>query len=679
MLAKLAVGGMAEIFLVRGAAMTGVERYCVLKRILPEHAGNAQFVQMFLDEARIATLLQHPNIASVYDIGMLGDSYFYTMEYVHGATVRSLLERAQELQRPLPLACVSTIVAAVAAALHHAHERNSNDGRPLGIVHRDVSPSNIMVSYEGHVKLVDFGVAKANRPVETRSGMVKGKISYLSPEQCHGERVDRRSDLFSLGIVLWEMLTGARLYRRGTDFENMGAIVHERPPRPSARRPEIPDAIDDIAARLLAKSVTERFQTAAELVEAIENASMRVGTMLSTAAVGRLVHDLFGARAEPWLELERDRRLANAVTLVSRPIPKQIAESLIELGSHEFAAIELTASSLQITSEYACVLPGEREIPAPATTGPGTVSLEVSGSVIELARAHPGAPPRLEAAAATATLLDRPTLLGVPPPVSGSGGPPPRAPRSMVRAAPVRAGSTISRRSARSRLLGLAAAAALIAIVIGVTARSPAVPRGSVEHVAAGPADAGEARDAPSLAKAALPVESRASIGPPPSDAAPAQAAPAAAPPGTPAPVDAPPRDAEPAAPPRDATPARHVANPRPTRAAPADTASRGSAGKAPPAARSADPSSESLQALVDARNYARVVSACSETIVTAAIASICALAACHVHDTIKAQYWLSICPAESRDRLAEDCRRSGNKPIQPPALDCSNDPLDCR
>src|SRR5437762_8741170 len=199
---------MAEIFLARGVSTTGVERYCVLKRILRDRASDVLFVRMFLDEARLAAQLQHPNIAQVYDIGKLGDSYFFTMEYVHGETVRALLHRAQGLRRTLPINSVLTIVAGAAAGLHHAHVRVGIDGRALDIVHRDVSPSNLMVSYEGSVKLVDFGVAKAaDRMSETRSGTVKGKISYLSPEQCRGQSIDRRSDLFALGIVFWETLT----------------------------------------------------------------------------------------------------------------------------------------------------------------------------------------------------------------------------------------------------------------------------------------------------------------------------------------------------------------------------------------------------------------------------------------------------------------------------------------
>src|SRR4051812_13522913 len=247
---------MAEIFLARGAGVAGVERHCVLKRILRDRASDVHFVQMFLDEARLAAQLQHPNIAQVYDIGKLGDSYFFTMEYVHGETVRALLHRAQGLRRALPVPCVLTIVAGAAAGLDHAHMRAGLDGRALDIVHRDVSPSNLMVSYEGSVKLVDFGVAKASdRATETKSGTVKGKISYLSPEQCRGKRVDRRSDLFSLGICFWEMLTAERLYRRASDFEHMNAIVSEPPPAPSSRRAlgDIPPELDALVVRLLAK------------------------------------------------------------------------------------------------------------------------------------------------------------------------------------------------------------------------------------------------------------------------------------------------------------------------------------------------------------------------------------------------------------------------------------------
>lgn len=324
-LAKLATGGMAEIFLARHANAAGVERYVVLKRVLRERATDAAFVRMFLDEAKLASQLQHPNIAQVYDIGKLGDSYFFTMEYVHGETVRALLHRSHALRKPLPIGTALTIAAGAAAGLHHAHERVGVDGKPLGIVHRDVSPSNLMVTYEGHVKLVDFGVAKAaNASVETRSGTVKGKIAYLSPEQCRGRGVDRRSDLFSLGIVMWELLTVERLFKHPSDFETMAAIVNDPSPPPSSRRPDVPPELDALVLRLLAKNPDERFQTADDLLEAIEQVAMQSHSALSTSALGRFVRELFGQRPEPWIELRAAEQHPDLVTVTSEPVPADL-------------------------------------------------------------------------------------------------------------------------------------------------------------------------------------------------------------------------------------------------------------------------------------------------------------------------------------------------------------------
>ncbi len=324
-LAKLATGGMAEIFLARHANAAGVERYVVLKRVLRERATDAGFVRMFLDEAKLAAQLQHPNIAQVYDIGKLGDSYFFTMEYVHGETVRALLHRSHALRKPIPIGTALTIAAGAAAGLHHAHERIGHDGKPLGIVHRDVSPSNLMVSYEGHVKLVDFGVAKAaTASVETRSGTVKGKIAYLSPEQCRGRGVDRRSDLFSLGIVLWELLTVERLFKHPSDFETMASIVNDPSPPPSSRRPDVPPELDALVLRLLAKTPEERFQTADELLEAIEQVAVQAHSALSTAQLGRFVRELFGQRPEPWVELRAAEQHSDIVTVTSEPVPPDL-------------------------------------------------------------------------------------------------------------------------------------------------------------------------------------------------------------------------------------------------------------------------------------------------------------------------------------------------------------------
>ncbi len=369
-LAKLATGGMAEIFLARGASAAGVERYVVLKRILRERASDANFVQMFLEEARLAAQLNHPHVAQVFDIGKLGDSYFFTMEYVHGETVRALLHRARSLRREIPLGNIFTVIANAASGLHHAHERIGMDGRPLGIVHRDVSPSNLMISYEGSVKVVDFGVAKAeNRASETRSGTVKGKISYLSPEQCRGAPVDRRSDLFSLGIVFWEMLTTERLYRRASDFENMHAIVTEPPPPPSTRRPGLPPEIDAIAVRLLSKTPEERFQTADELVDALETVAARNNVIMSSSGLSRFLRELFGQRPEPWVEMEQQREAPEGVTV---PIPPELIAKLDPVDMSLARVRDLSAMQMSTSQSQQSKSPLPPPVAAPPVVAPST-------------------------------------------------------------------------------------------------------------------------------------------------------------------------------------------------------------------------------------------------------------------------------------------------------------------
>ncbi|MCX5748548.1 MAG: serine/threonine-protein kinase [Proteobacteria bacterium] len=295
-LAKLATGGMAEIFLARGVGAVGVARYVVLKRILREFASNVSFVRMFIDEARLVAQLQHPNIAQVHDVGQLGDSYFFTMEYVHGETVRALLSQTRKHRRQFPLGAVLTIAAGAAVGLHHAHERLSLDGKPLGIVHRDVTPSNVMVSFEGNVKVLDFGVAKAgDRASETKSGTIKGKTSYLSPEQCQSMELDRRSDLFSLGIVMWEMLTCERLFRLGSEFESMSAIVNTDAAPPSSINPQVPPDVDALVKKLLARDRADRFDTAQAVIDAIEDIAVHHQVKLSASVLVRMMRDTFGS------------------------------------------------------------------------------------------------------------------------------------------------------------------------------------------------------------------------------------------------------------------------------------------------------------------------------------------------------------------------------------------------
>lgn len=531
-LAKLAVGGMAEIFLAKAASGAGVERYVVLKRILRERANDAAFVQMFLEEARLAAQLNHPNVAQVYDVGRLGDSYFFTMEYVHGETVRSLIKRARGLRRSLPLGIVLTILTGTAAGLHHAHGRLGLDGRPLGIVHRDVSPSNLMVSYEGSIKVVDFGVAKAeNRATETRSGTVKGKISYLSPEQCRTVSVDRRSDLFSLGIVVWEMLTGERLYRRGSDFETMSAIVDEPPAPPSRWRPELPPELDALVLGLLAKDAAARFQSADDVVHAAEMVAASCQLPLSTSALSRFMRELFGDRPEPWLEVEAPDTSDGGTTTGS---PGLVAPAPAVISPVEFQLAQVRDLSRQFPSTSESQADAPYAPNASVASRPGTHSgMNPHAGMYETAVSQPYAypPPPAAYPPVPPTWPDTSTASA-----SGLSSPYPVVRRTPEEAPPRTA-------SSRWPLVLVIGGASLAGVVIAaVVSSSPsasapavasvsvdaAVPGGTPDGVVMAVVDAGEAavavRDA-----AALTVAPDAEVVPVPLDAAVAVVTPDAA------------------------------------------------------------------------------------------------------------------------------------------------------
>ena len=289
----LASGGMAQVLLARSSGIEGFERHVVIKRIHPERALDEHAVKMFLDEARLAASLHHANIVQVHDIGQENGEYFFAMEYIHGEDLRRLLAHVASRGDKIPFEHVVTIVSAAASALHYAH-----DHRNLGIVHRDVSPANIIVGYDGGVKVVDFGIAKAAlRSQETHSGTLKGKISYMSPEQCMGQPVDRRSDVFALGVVLYELATVRRLFKGSSDFLTMSQIVAGNVPKPSIHQHEIPSALEEIVMKALALDADDRFQTAEEMRMALE----RCGPKSSTSELADYMRKVFGHRTEPWL------------------------------------------------------------------------------------------------------------------------------------------------------------------------------------------------------------------------------------------------------------------------------------------------------------------------------------------------------------------------------------------
>jgi len=255
---KLATGGMAELFIAKTIGDDGVERELVVKRILPSYSEDEAFVKMFIDEASLTSKLQHPNIVQIFDFDVTDGQYYIAMEYIQGEDLHDLMRVGAEKGAPLSVSQCVWIVVELAKGLHYAHTKE-HKGRPLNIIHRDVTPHNAMVSYDGDVKLMDFGIAKAaERSTKTQAGMVKGKVAYMSPEQARGKPLDPRSDLFALATVLWEMVTNKRLFLRTSDFETLTAILKEEAEPPSRHRQGIDQELDDIITTALDKDRDRR-------------------------------------------------------------------------------------------------------------------------------------------------------------------------------------------------------------------------------------------------------------------------------------------------------------------------------------------------------------------------------------------------------------------------------------
>jgi serine/threonine-protein kinase len=271
---KLGDGGMAMVYRAVVQGPEGFERPVVIKRVLPELSRDQRFVDMFLSEAKLCAQLHHPSIVQVHALGEVGGEYFLAMEYVDGIDLATALKRAHELGKPMSLGVACYIASELASALSYAHGLADGNGRPLEIVHRDVNPSNLMLTKQGSVKLLDFGIARAAaharvRSEKTRTGTLKGKISYMAPEQAEGLVVDRRADLFALGIVLYECLTLDRLFRGEDEFETLRRVREAKVFPPSSVRPDVDPDLDAVVLKLLQRSPDARYATGDEVVAAL--------------------------------------------------------------------------------------------------------------------------------------------------------------------------------------------------------------------------------------------------------------------------------------------------------------------------------------------------------------------------------------------------------------------------
>jgi eukaryotic-like serine/threonine-protein kinase len=341
---------MAELFLARADGIEGFAKLVALKRILPNKASNERFVRMLLNEARLVSGLDHPNIAQVYDIGLDHGEYFFAMEYVHGQDLLRVLRRAPS--HKLHLENALHIVIGLCAGLHCAHIARDNTGRPLDIVHRDVSPSNVLVSYQGAVKLVDFGVAKAATLVsETREGVIKGKYGYMSPEQCLGDPLDCRSDVFAIGILLWELTVGRRLYMFKGELASLQRIVYADAPRPSTFAHNYPPPLEDIVMRALARDPQQRYQSAEQLQLDLEQFARDHRLALSAVSMAIEMKALFRDQIDAWTAAERAGQSLGEHLAAASPQPEidlddyQTAddEPIVPLSPAMLAAHEATA------------------------------------------------------------------------------------------------------------------------------------------------------------------------------------------------------------------------------------------------------------------------------------------------------------------------------------------------
>lgn len=295
---RLAFGGMAEVFLARETTTVGATRLVAIKRMLPHLGEDAQFASMFLDESRVALQLQHPHICTCYEVGRDDDSPFLVMEYIDGRSLAKVVELAASAGGLAPEIAVR-IIAQAAEGLHYAHRARDANGEPLNVVHRDVSPSNIMIGRTGQVKMLDFGVAKArSHATKTRPGMIKGKFAYMAPEQCRGQTVDARADVFALGLCLYEALTGRALYVRETEFATITALLDEPPPSIRAIDPRLPQQLDQIVQMALAKQPDARFASALDLQMALEAWLATTGTFVNAARIATSIDRLAAAKAD---------------------------------------------------------------------------------------------------------------------------------------------------------------------------------------------------------------------------------------------------------------------------------------------------------------------------------------------------------------------------------------------
>jgi serine/threonine-protein kinase len=391
-LARIGRGGMAEIFLAQRPSVVG-EELVVLKRLLPEDAEDPAILRMFLDEARLALRLVHPSIVRALGLGMLEERHALVLEFLEGQTLHSVMRRALETGRRLPLEVLVPLFADVLEGLHHAHELTDEAGRALHVVHRDVSPHNVFVTSGGNAKLLDFGIAKtAIQETRTRTGLLKGKVAYMAPEQALGARVDRRADIWSLGVTFWEALTGIRLFKADNEAASLRLTLSGSIAKPSSVRSEIPGEIDRIVLRALKREPVQRYAAASLMAEELRSWAQRQRLPMMAPA-RELMDELFGrdvadqrARISALIAQPESMPVSSSVPALIKHLPSPeaaggshvstVTEFLGQLQERKRSGVRRTGALVALVAAvllvigYAILLRGGTEIEPPAAPHP---------------------------------------------------------------------------------------------------------------------------------------------------------------------------------------------------------------------------------------------------------------------------------------------------------------------
>jgi serine/threonine-protein kinase len=319
---KLASGGMAEVFRAESAGLEGFKKKVAIKRVLGHLSKKQKFISMFLDEARLSAHLSHSNVVQVFDIGMGDNTYFIVMEFVDGADLKAIAETCRKQKREFPFEEAVYIAQKVCEGLSYAHELTDQDGRPFGIVHRDMSPPNVMITKFGEVKIADFGLAKANNQLEkSEPGIIKGKFSYLSPEAATGQEVDARTDIFAVGIILWELLAGRKLFQGESDYQTVQQVIQAKVPLLHSVNNRIPTELDQLLKHALARDPAERYLTAREFARDLTEFLFKHGRAVGPFDIADLVSETQQAKYR------------------ERPAGPSIIDKLIEEALFEFTSL----------------------------------------------------------------------------------------------------------------------------------------------------------------------------------------------------------------------------------------------------------------------------------------------------------------------------------------------------